>query len=167
MLILLIFSSQLQKGVTFHPQTFNAQLTGYSSALWWYGKLSSGITGLAIACHFPKVTKWTVFCHQCPKTAILLVFAVDCEKLWIFMIKVCKTWCWYYGFGCGASFPLSDKKDWTLPSVRNLVVVLAVWLWRVISQRWHKGLYFVISAQNADFAGIWHVDCVKIVFFYI
>ena len=33
------------------------KLTGYPSSSLWYAKLGSSITGLVMACHFPKVIK--------------------------------------------------------------------------------------------------------------
>ena len=131
------------------------KLTDYTS---WFGHGSS----------FPKSDKKDCILSSVPKNAnfagIWWLIAKNCEFYvqsfnsktdWLFFLflMVCKTWRWYYGFCCGASFPQIDKKDCTLSSVRNLAVVLLVWPGRVIFQRWQKELYFVISAQNADFAG--------------
>ena len=64
------------------------KLTGYPSSLQWYAKLGVGITGLAVACIFPKHEKMTVICHQRSERPILLIFANQLQILWIFTFKV-------------------------------------------------------------------------------
>ena len=41
----------------FTPKVLMQKLTGYPSSLYWYVKLGGGISGLAVAIHFPKVAK--------------------------------------------------------------------------------------------------------------
>ena len=101
------------------------KLTGYSSSLYWYVKLGHGIISLAVACHIPKVTKNTGYCHQRPNTPILPIFGWWLRKMVVFSLQsfnaktdwlsflfvlVCETWPWYFWFSHGMSYPKSGKK---------------------------------------------------------
>ena len=96
------------------------KLAGYPSSLQWNAKLGGGIAGLAMICQ-----KRLYFIISAQRANFAGIWQVDCVKIvnfyiesfnsktdWLFFLfaMVCKTWCWYYRFGCGASFPQSDKK---------------------------------------------------------
>ena len=69
-----------EKLCTFTSKFLMEKLTSYPSYLWWYAKLGSDITGLLVACHFPKVTKRIGFCHQRPKTPIMHKIFKSCNQ---------------------------------------------------------------------------------------
>ena len=120
-----IFSSQVQK-MSLLPSKFPTEkLAGYPSSLQWNAKLGGGIAGLAMTCHFPKVTKETVFCHQRPKSQF-------CRYLAGWLCKNCEFLYWKFQFkNWLAILPLCN-------GMQNLVLVLPVWLWCVIPPKWQK-----------------------------
>ena len=64
------------------------KLTSYISSLRWYTKLGGGILGLAVACHFPNVTKGQDFVIRAQKYRFCQFLVINYEKLWAFTSKV-------------------------------------------------------------------------------
>ena len=100
------------------------KLTSYISSLRWYTKLGGGILGLAVACHFPNVTKGQDFVIRAQKRRFAIFWwsiANNCELL---PPKFqCKNW--------PTIFPLCN-------AMWKLSVLLPVCLYHVISQKWQK-----------------------------
>ena len=129
------------------------KLTNYPSSLLWYAKLGSGITGLVVARHFSKVTKdWIL--SSANKNA-------DFANFWRSIAKNCN------------NLPSKFQcKNWPFilhlwDGMQNLALVLPVWLWCVISQKWQKRTGFCHQRLKTLILPIFSGQLRKIVMFYL